>query len=246
MAIEQVYKPYLGAGQVYARVEGASGPLAPIGNVSELKLAIDEESKEQTDYTHGGGGTYAEVKRVKGVTVSAALHDINKTNLARALYGDSAAVVGGTVTDEARTAYQGGLIRLSHPSPTGVVVTNDAGTTTYVAGVDYEVRPEGVYILGGAIANGAAIKIDYAYAGYDLVQALTKSGLVLEMAFGGVNEADSGKPVVVDLFRVSMGAAKEISLIGDDFASLQLEGKLLVDATKTGAGISRFLRVSMA
>ncbi len=246
MAIETVYKPYLGAGQVYARAEGVAAALAPIGNVSELKLAIDEESKELTDYTHGGGGTYAEVKRVKGVTVTATLHDLNKTNLARALYGDNASVIGGTVTDEAKIAYQGGLIRLAHPSPTSVVVTNDAGTTTYVAGTDYEVRQEGVFILGGAIADGTPVKIDYAYAGYDVVQALTKSGLVLEMSFGGVNEADSGKPVVVDLFRVSLGAAKEISLIGDDFASLQLEGKLLVDASKTGAGISRFLKVSMA
>lgn len=243
---EQIYKPYLGAGQVYGKAEGVNGPLAPIGNVSELKLAIDEESKELTDYTHGGGGTYAEVKRVKGVTVTATLHDLNKTNLARALYGDSAAVDGGTVTDAAHVAYQGGLIRLAHPQPTGVVVTDDTGGTTYVAGADYEVRPEGVYILAGAIADGAAIKVRYAYAGYDLVQALTRSGLVLEMAFGGVNEADSGKPVVVDLYRVSLGAAKEISLIGDDFASLQLEGKLLVDPTRTGAGISRFLKVSMA
>ena len=78
------------------------------------------------------------------------------------------------------------------------------------------------------------------------MQALTRSGVILEMSFGGVNEADSGKPVVVDLFRVSLGAAKEVSLIGDDFASLQLEGKLLVDQSKTGAGISRYMKVSMA
>lgn len=246
MAIETVYKPYLGAGQVYAKAEGVAAALAAIGNVSELKLSVEEESKEQTDYTHGGGGTYAEVKRVKGVTVTATLHDINKTNLARALYGDASAVTGGTVTDEEHTAYQGGLIRLAHPQPTSVVVKSSDGLTTYVLDVDYEVRQEGVLILAGAIADATVVKIDYAYAGYDVVQALTKSGVILEMAFGGVNEADSGKPVIVDLFRVSLGAAKEVSLIGDDFASLQLEGKLLVDTTKTGAGISRYMKVSMA
>lgn len=245
MTIETVYKPYLGAGQVYARAEGVAAALAAIGNVSELKLSIDEESKELTDYTHGGGGTYAEVKRVKGVTVTATLHDINKTNLARALYGESSAVASGTVTDEKHTAYHGGLIRLDHPQPTSVVVKSDDGLI-YQAGVDYEVRPEGVFILAGAIADSSAVKIDYAYDDYDVVQALTKSGAILEMVFGGVNEADSGKPVIVDLFRVSLGAAKEISLIGDDFASLQLEGKLLVDNAKVGAGISRFLKVSMA
>ena len=245
MAIEQVYKPYLGAGQVYARAEGIAAALAPIGNVSELKLAIEEESKELTDYTHGGGGTYAEVKRIKGVTVTITMHDLNTVNLARVLNGDTEAVTSGTITDEAYTAYQGGLIRLAHPQPTSVVVTSGDGLTTYEADTDYEVRHEGVFILDGAIADGTDIKVSYAYEGYDVVQALTKSGVILEMAFGGVNEADSGKPVIVDLFRVSPGAAKEISLIGDDFASLQLEGKLLVDTTKSGAGISRYMKVSM-
>ena len=246
MAIEKVYKPYLCAGQVYARAEGVAGALAPIGNVSELKLGIEEDSKTLTDYTRGGGGTYAEVRRITSVSINATLHDLNQTNLARALYGDAAAEASGSVTDEEHTAYQGGLIRTAHVKPQNVVVTSEDGATTYAADTDYEVRAEGVYVLEGAIADGAKVKLAYSYEGYDIVQALTRSGLILEMSFGGVNEADSGKPVVVDLFRVSLGAAKEVSLIGDDFASLQLEGKLLVDSTKTGAGESRYMKVSMA
>lgn len=244
--IERVYKPYLGAGQVYAKAEGVAGAMAPIGNVSELKLAIETEDKSLTDYTRGGGAPYAEFSRIKGVKVNATLHDFNRVNLARALYGETASVSGGSVTDEVHTAYKGGLLRLAHPAPSSVVVTNSAGTTTYAPGVDYEVRKEGIFILDGAITDGSQVKVDYTYTGYDVIQALMNPGVILQMVFGGVNEADGGKPVVVELFRVSLGAAKEISLIGDDFASLQFEGKLLVDPTKTGDGISRLLKVSMA
>ena len=244
--IEKVYKPYIGAGQVYARVKDSAVPLAPIGNVSELKLGIEEESKTLADYTHGGGGTYAKVSRITGITLTATLHDLNKTNLARALYGDGNEVQAGTVTDETHTAYKGGLLRLAHPSPASVEVKAAEGDTTYTAGTDYEVRPEGVFILpGSTITDGAQVKVNYSYTAYDLIETLTRSGVVLEMSFGGVNEADSGKPVVVDLFRVSLGAAKEVSLIGDDFASLQLEGNVMVDSTKTGAGESRYMKVSM-
>lgn len=247
MATEKVYKPYLGAGQVYARAENDAAALAPIGNVSELKLSIEEESKTLQDYTRGGGGTYAEVRRIQGVSISATLHDMNRENLSRALYGEAGEAAAGSASDEVHTAYKGGLIRLAHINPSAVTVTSEDGATTYAADTDFEVRSEGVFILdAGAIADGDKIKVNYTYPAYDIVEALTRSGVILEMSFGGVNEADSGKPVVVDLFRVSLGAAKDVSLIGDDFASLQLEGKLLVDQSKTGAGISRYMKVSMA
>lgn len=239
----KTYKPYLGSGKVYARVVGSAMALAEVGNVSELKLTTDEESKELKNNT-GGGGTYAEVKRINGVGVSMVLHDLNQVNLSRALKGTASEVVAGTVTDEVQVAYKGGLCRLAHPGPTAVIVTNTGATVTYVAGTDYEVRGEGVFVLPGTtIADAESINVSYSHADYDVVEALTQSGVELEMAFGGINEADSDKPVLVDLYRVSLGAAKELSLIGDDFASLALEGKLLVDGSKTGAGKSKFFSV---
>lgn len=239
----KTYKPYLGSGKVYARVVGMATALAEIGNVSELKLTTDEESKELKNNT-GGGGTYAEVKRINGVGVSMVLHDLNQVNLSRALKGTASEVVSGSVTDEVQVAYKSGLCRLAHPAPTSVVVTNTAADTTYAAGIDYEVRGEGIYILPGTtITEAESIKVSYSHAEYDVIEALTQSAVELEMAFGGINEADSDKPVLVDLYRVSLGAAKELSLIGDDFASLALEGKLLVDSSKTGVGKSKFFNV---
>jgi len=67
----------------------------------------------------------------------------------------------------------------------------------------------------------------------------------LELSFGGINEADSGNAVLVDAFRVKLGAAKKLGMIGTDFASLEITGEVLIDSTKSGAGISKYMRVQM-
>lgn len=237
-----VYKPLLGSGKVYARLYGSATPLAEIGNVSVLEFGVDEDVKKMSDYTKAGGGTYAQVNRINSVTVSMTMLDLNAANIGRALFGGADSVVAGNATGEAHTAYKGGLIRLANPGPSTVVVKN--GATTYVAGTDYEVRPEGIFILdAGAIADATAVTVDYAFDAYDVVQALTTGAPEIELSFGGINEADSGNPVLVDAWRVKLGAAKKLGLIGTDFAELAVEGELLKDTTKTGANISQYMRV---
>lgn len=245
MALRQiVYKPLLGSGKVYGRLYGSASPLAEIGNVSALEFGVDEDVKKMPDYTKAGGGTYAQVNRINSVSVSLTMMDLNAANIARALFGGADSVTAGNATAEAHTAYKGGLIRLSNPAPTTVVVKDGTGTTTYVAGTDYEVRPEGIYIIStGSIADAAAVTIDYAFGAYDVIQALTTGAPEIEMSFGGINEADSGNPVLVDAWRVKLGATKKLGLIGTDFAELAVEGELLKDVTKTGAGISQYMRV---
>ena len=131
--------------------------------------------------------------------------------------------------------------------PTSVVVTDGTGVTTYTAGSDYEVRPAGIYILpGSTIADGTSILIDYDYGAGDVIEAITNSGKEWEMVFEGLNEARSDKPVVVDIYRLKFSPAQSVDFIGDDYASLQLTGEALKDTSKTGAGISQYIKVRMA
>lgn len=129
----------------------------------------------------------------------------------------------------------------------GTAVWTDMGAFAAVADTDYELRPEGIMILeDGGIPDGCPVLIDYTYGAYDVVQALTSGSPTMELSFGGINEANSNSPVVLDIFRLKVSAASNLSMIGDDFAALELSGKVLLDATKTGTGISRYFKVSMA
>lgn len=241
-----VYYPYLGSGKIYARVAGAAAGLMEIGNASKLELAVKEDKQKLKDFTKPGGGTYTSVSRISEATLSMTLNDLNKTNVARAVFGTESAITGAAVTDETVTAYKGALVPLAHPNPTSVVVTGSAGTPTYVANTDYEVRPGGIYILAaGAIADAASLKVDYSYAAYDKVEAMTSSSITLELHFEGLNEANSGKPVIVDVYRAQLSPTKALSLLGESFADLQIEAEILADTSKTGAGISQYFRAKL-
>lgn len=244
---DTVYYPYLGVGKLYARVAGAAAGLIDIGDASKLDLAVKEDKKKQMDSTKLGGGVRATVPRITEVTLSMTLNDLNKTNIARALFGSEAAVAGATVADEAITAYKGALAPLTHISPTAVTVTTDDAVTTYTEGTDYEVRPSGIYIMPtGTIADAASLKVDYTHVAYDKVEAMTTGAITLELHFEGLNEANSGKPVVVDIYRAQLSPTKALSLLGDKFADLTVEAEVLIDTSKVGVGISRYFRVKMA
>lgn len=242
---KEIYKPSLNVGQVYARPYGSKAAFMPIGNVLELSMEHKEDVKTQPDMTRLGGGTHAEVRRVTEVTLTTKIADLNITNLARAVLGTVEDVVGGSVTAEAASVGLGGLLRLAHIGPTAVVVRK--GATTVAAPGNYEVRPEGIYVLPDAtdLAAADAVLVDYTYGAYAAIQALTTKTIELEMSFGGLNEADSGKPVVVDVYRVSQGVTKQLQLLSDKFAVLEVSGAVLMDPSKTGAGISRYYKTSM-
>lgn len=241
------YYPYLGSGKIYARVAGAAAGLMELGNASKLELAVKEEKQKLKDFTKPGGGTYASVSRIDTVMVQMTLSDLNKTNVARAVFGTEAAVVGATVVDEAVVAYKDALVPLAHPGATAVVVTNEAATTTYVVDVDYEVRPGGLFILAsGAITNAQALKVDYTFADYHRVEAMTTGAITLELHFEGLNEANSGKPVIVDIYRAQLSPTKALSLLGEKFADLEIEAELLKDTSKVGVGVSQYFRAKLA
>lgn len=247
-----IFKPLVGVGPVSLREYGnANGPLYHIGNTSELKLVHDEQVIEQPDYDSLGGGTYAEVRRVNSVTASFIMHDLNADNVALATRGKVKVVASGTVTDEPRTAHKGSTIRLTHPKAGDIVVTSTDGNTTYN---DYEPTGAGIKVLpAGDLATaidalsdpaaGLPVLIDYTYPGYHETQPLTTAAQYYELVFDGVNEADSGNPVIVDIWKLNPGILSELLLkSSDSFATAPIEGKCLKDSTK-GANESAYYRI---
>lgn len=120
------------------------------------------------------------------------------------------------------------------------------GTVIPAAG-NYEVRAAGVYVLPEAVdlADDDDVKLSYQYGSYAVIEALTTKAEELELIFEGLNEADDGKPCIVEIWRASQGVASAIGLVADKgFASLPVSGAVLKDDTKTGVGVSKYYRVS--
>ena len=238
---------YIGKGSVY--IAKAGDPLVRIGNTSKLDFSIEEEKKELMDYENPGGGVADSVTRIKGVKLALSVHKLSAENLATALRGASAVVAAGAVTDEAHANVQvGGLVVFDKTPDTAIayVVTDNAGTTTYTVGTDYIVRRAGLEIpAGSTITDDSTIKVDYTALAAVKVEALTNVGEEVRLVFDGVNEAN-GKPMLVEAYRVKPGATKGWSLIGDDFATLEIEADVLKDETITGEGLSQYFKARMA
>lgn len=250
--IKQIYKPMLTVGQFYAKPYGSASGLMPIGNVLEASLEHTEDVQTQEDMTQMGGGVHAEVRRIKDVKIKAKIADLNLLNLARGTFGSIDSIEAGTVANLPYTVGNlGVLIPLDHIAPTAVVVKKGADEASAVpvdmAG-NYEVKAEGIVLQSGATDLAAADKlwVSYTYGAYAVIEALTTKAPELQFMFGGLNEADSGNPVVIDIWRASQGITKQLTMLGKGFNALDIEGTLMQDPTKTGAGISKYYRTRMA
>ncbi|MCW8918968.1 MAG: hypothetical protein OQL08_09165 [Gammaproteobacteria bacterium] len=226
----------------------AGGKKRDVGNCSALKIGFSEDKKTLPNYRTGGGGVANSQSIVSAMTCSMTLSDFDEENLALATFGASSAVAAGSVTDESHTAYVGGLVRFDNlPDTSTIVVTDATGVTTYVLDTDYSVNAAGIVpISGGAISDAATILVDYTKVAGNVVQALTQSSQEWSLTLVGLNDAQSGKSVVVDLHRVKFSPAGELGFITDDFGNIEITGEVLADSNITGTGLSQFMKIEQA
>jgi len=232
---------FVGTGKMYLADIDTPEKLIFIGNCSSLNYEAQFSDLEQTDFTTPGGGLDASISRITAMNVSYTAHHFNKANIARALRATVTDRAAGTVTDEAHTAYLGALAKTAYPKPSAVVVKNAAGDVTYTVDVDYVLSDGGIEVIeGSTIADDSAITISYDYPAFADIQAMTQSNKKFRQVFIGLNEARTGKPMIVDVHRISHSPSS-LGLIGDDFGAMEFTGKAEKDPTKVGSDVSKYL-----
>lgn len=238
---------YIGKGIVYGRINGAAVPALDFGNVSKLDLAIQQEEKTVKDYRSGGGGTACSVIRISNVGANITMNCLSPANLARALAGTASVIAAGSVAAASNpvVAFKGGFIPTA-PGATAVVVTNAAASTTYVAGTDYSLTGGGIVVLtAGAIVDAQSIRVGYTNAALDAVDIITGAFGSYQLWLDGLNEMESGNPVLIEIYKFKFGPAAALAMISDDPAELAVTGKLEADTSKTGAGVSQYMKVKI-
>lgn len=166
------------AGYVYFDREDSSGNLTGERYIGQTPgFSISVSSPDAIDL-YSSDGPIAELlsRVVTRVTRSAKMttQNANADNVAAFLIGDvaSGSTTAGSVTNEPITVKKGLWYQLgvSSTDPAGVrdvtsvVITNAAGTTTYVAGTDYLIDLELArfqVIATGTITEGAIVHVDY-------------------------------------------------------------------------------------
>jgi hypothetical protein len=118
-----------------------------------------------------------------------------------------------------------------------VVVKDSAGTpATLVAGTDYEVASSnhGTLKILNIGTYVQPFKADYSYAVQVNVGLFQAAAPDRWLRFEGLNTADALKPVLIELYKVSLNPLSEMGLISDELAKFPLSGQVLYDDSKVG------------
>ncbi len=241
---------YLGKGKIYLRSTSGGGAM-PIGNCSALNLSVETNSVSQPNYQVAGGGVANELQRVASVSLAMTMLEFRPKNLQIALRGTIAAVTAAAVADERHEVYADGLVAFDHVPDKGetITVTLDPDGTPGVLtlNTDYQIAGAGIVMLdSGNYLDGDEIGVAYTKVAGDVIEAMTGSGDEYELIFDGLNEAETDKAVIIRVYRVKWSPTSGLGFIGDDFGELPLEGSVLVDSTKVGAGISQYFKATFA
>lgn len=233
---------FVGLADIYMKKYDAAAPARYVGSVSACNIQHEEENLRQRNFGREGG-TLNTVSRLDQVNVGITFQSLSIENLARVLRGGVTDVAADSVTEEARTAYLGALVRTEHMNIENVVVTDDTSTTTFVEGTDYRVTGAGIVILeAGSITEAQAILVSYDYTAQQVVEAFTEGQQEYGLYFDGINEADNNRNVVVDIHRLKLGLPEQLDLIGEGFITMATTGEALLDSNQVGAGTSKFYR----
>lgn len=232
-------------GTVKMRKYGVGGAFTPVGLVSTLQQAIEKSDITLADTTTPQGGEYDALSRITSMSLTMNWREFYTSNLAVMYWGDASRVPATTVTDEPHVATKGGTILLAKMPLTITSVMPDSGATAFVEGDDYQMTGAGLEILeAGAIADDAALKITYASAAVDVIEALTNSGGTFEFLFEGANAAGTKQRMNLQYFRCQLSPAASAAWIStDDFMGTEMVAKVLSDPAKTGAGKSKYMKI---
>lgn len=238
---------YSGQGSLYIATRdpatGKAQGFVGVGNVPELSIDI-----ETTDFTHkeSESGNRLEdlvITQEKSGTATFTMENVSQDNLAVALWGDTTAVTGATVTNESHKAYLGKKIALDFPDVSAVTVTSDPAGTTFTEDTDYvlDAKNGTIEVLtGGTITEGQQILVNYTYAASKKLEAFTKVAAPERMMrFEGLNTVDASR-VIVEVFRARFNPMTGYALINEEIAQPEITAQLLADSFRlTG---SKFFR----
>lgn len=178
MGFEATSHYYSGQGVVMIGTRSALGKpvsLRPIGNVSDLKIAIETTTQEHHESQTGTRGVDLRLETEIKATFAATLESIIAANLDLALRSTYSSKFGATVTDEAVTGYAGSVLPLGNINLTSITNVKRAAQalTAYVNDAtpyDYKTN-----LSAGSVQlnDGSVVAIDKLTTGGTVPSAIT-------------------------------------------------------------------------
>lgn len=252
MTTAQIAKAILGAGDVrfdlYDPTTQTWGGLGDVLEAEKFEITPDSDKKEKLSKSRAAyGQPIAAViigKPTKvAITISAASAETMAMQMAGTTHEDSqgAGAISNTITAKLE---KWAKLSKRNISDTGFAVKDEAGTTTYAKGTDYqvnyatgEIKPlaagdidadQVLTVTGTALAWSATV-----------VVGSTRPQIRVRAVYEGVNQVD-GQEIECEVWEAVLSPKKGFDFLASDFSGIELEGTAVVPEGKTGTHEVRF------
>lgn len=228
----------VGKGKLLLKLSGENA-YRDFGNAPEFKVNVEIEKIEHFKSTEGMKIKDAEIPTQQKATISFSLDELTPENVmffSMAKTPTSVVQASGNVLDQVVTAVLDQWVALEKSKLSNVVVTNSAGTTTYVLNTDYQLNTEEGLVMAlstGAIAEAQSLKVDYDHAAETRkrVDAATRTFIEGDLLF--IGNPPKGRKVTIKGW-ATIFPGGEVSLIGDEITAMQFTGEFLSKSTYKG------------
>lgn len=229
----------LAQGKIFiAKRDSAGKPMAQrwLGDVSAAKFSMKSTTVEHKESYSGQRATAKKVTTGKEATIDMTLMEISQANLCLALYGKSTTIASGSVTGEALpiALVVGDRVSLKYIKVSTVVITDSTPVTPLtVSPTKYDVDPDfGTITFKDVSAVVQPFKVAYAHAAIDSVSVFSAAQEEVFLRYEGINLAEGGAPIILELYKVNSEPLKDLALITDKMADMNISAAVLIDTTK--------------
>lgn len=238
-------KVFKGIGIVSAQRLGIeNAPMRDLGDVEQFKIAHRTSSITWKQHRRVGGGNLAKLDTPEGVDLTVQMQEWSEENQAMVTQGKIIELEPETVTGEAVVLIPGSLVLTEFPGPKSLVITKTQGSTP-VPNTEVELSAAGFRVKEGSavITEPTPATIAYTSTKAKRIEPIVEAGAEYKLVLDGLNEADSGRPVVVTIWRWKAPPAEELALIdAENPGKLLSKGEVLADTSRP-VGESPFYRI---
>lgn len=238
-------KYLFGQGRVFSRPwNDPTGKWRWWGDVSALALQGQQEKVEHKESFSGNAAAVRSFNRTKSMNINATVHQFDRESIAQDLHGTVNVVAGATVSgEELGDVAAGDILVLDHPGVSNLVITDSELTPATIAASHYalDARFGSIEILSlpTSPAPTMPLKAAYTYAGYGQVAFLNKTPPFIQIRYEGINLAENGAPIIVELYKCETAMLQELALIqnANTLAGIQKTMGALLDTSKPATGV---------
>jgi hypothetical protein len=225
-----------------------TGGYKDLGQVDLFTIDPKPKFEDIMDSRTSPAGTIDHILTEIDFTAKIKMLDIAMYNWAFANYGEwSGAVDAATGATETITLYNGTKTHLAHPGVTNVVISGATLTTDYT--LNAASGTINVVVGSTAVPVGTPLTttVTYDYAAYNgAVEAFTIPQKYFSLHLEGINVAQGGQPVVVDVWQWAPDPVAMLNFIDKKHFAQECSGKMLKDESITTTGLSAYYKVKKA